>query len=60
MDDPFAVTVIDTLHDLLEQRGSLFFSKELLFDNLVEQLSSTANFSYEVVVLVVLKILVEF
>jgi hypothetical protein len=53
------MTVVDTLHNLLEAMGGLNFGEKFLFDNLVEQLSSSAQLGDEVEVLFVFEVLVQ-
>lgn len=59
MDDALGVAIIDTLQDLLEAVGCFLFSKELLLDNLVKELSSCAQFSDKVKVGFILKVFIE-
>jgi len=54
-----SMTVVDTLQDLLEYLSSIFLIKELLFNNLIKQLSTLTHFSDKVHILGVFEVLIK-
>ena len=60
MHDVHAVTVVQRLQDLLEYLGSHVLAEVLSFDDSVEKLSTSAQLSDKIHIIIVLEVLVKF
>ena len=60
MNDVILMAVVNTLQNLFEDIGSVLLIEELLFDDLLKQLTTLTQFRNEVYILFILEVLVQF